>query len=325
MDKNLKKSTCRLCQSESLVIYHVVNKSFTLYKCKECDLVQSLASSHNQLDDKANQDSINQDNFRKTSKEDMRINRGANLPNAMQKLAHTIKQDTIRINSFFKKIIDSNKNYKFIDLGSGYGHIGFNIGDNNQNVDVHLLETSKDRMEMGIQTFKPTKGKFIFHHKLLDSTFAKEYKKYFDISFSFHVLEHAYNPIDFIKNMYDITKSGGHIVLEVPNEDDDLQHLSQNYKNIIKFPAHTSYWNKKTLLFLLKKAGILNKIDFSFKPVQRYGFFNYIDWMRHDKKEMVLSDDYVPREKKSWIEKLWLKEKEKNFTTDSIMLIIKKN
>ena len=40
---------------------------------------------------------------------------------------------------------------------------------------------------------------------------------------------------------------------------------------------------------------------------------------------MILSDDYVPREKKSWIEKLWLEEKEKNFTTDSIMLIIKKN
>ena len=55
-----------------------------------------------------------------------------------------------------------------------------------------------------------------------------------------------------------------------------------------------------------------------------YGFFNYIDWVRHNEKEMVLSEDYIPRKKISWIEKIWLNTKENNLTTDSIMMIIKK-
>ena len=39
---------------------------------------------------------------------------------------------------------------------------------------------------------------------------------------------------------------------------------------------------------------------------------------------MVSSDDYIPRNNPSWIEKKWLKDKEKNFTTDSIMTVIQK-
>jgi hypothetical protein len=62
----------------------------------------------------------------------------------------------------------------------------------------------------------------------------------------------------------------------------------------------------------------------SFIPIQRYGYFNYVDWLRYDDKQKVYSDDYVPREKRSWIEEHWLKTKKENFTTDSIAMVIKK-
>ena len=40
---------------------------------------------------------------------------------------------------------------------------------------------------------------------------------------------------------------------------------------------------------------------------------------------MILSDDYIPRLDMSWIEEMWLNHKKKNLTTDTIMMIIKKD
>ena len=323
MVKFLKK--CRLCGKGPLNEYDIIDKINIIYKCNNCGFVQLLTNDANKLNDNANEETVNQDKYRKTSEKDMELNKDTDFPSTMKNLAHVIKQDTKRIRGIIEKLVKPNEKVKFIDIGSGYGHIGFDIGNNNPNIDVHLLETSKDRMNMGISTFKPDINKFNFHHELLDQKFSKKYPNYFNISFSFHVLEHVYDTVDFIKNMYNITKNGGYIIIEVPNNDDDLQELSNNYKKIIRFPAHVNYWTKDTLSTLLKKSNIYDKVDTEFIGVQRYGFFNYIDWVRNNKKQKVLSDDYIPRKNPTWIEKIWLNTKQKNLTTDSIMIIIKKH
>ena len=88
-------------------------------------------------------------------------------------------------------------------------------------------------------------------------------------------------------------------------QDDDLIKLSSEYDKIIHFPSHVSNFTKKTLSLLLDKCGISgNEVEFI--PIQRYGFFNYIDWIRFGVKEKVLSDDYAFRDNISWIEKNWL-------------------
>ena len=313
---------CRLCKSNRLIEHHIIDENHTVYKCQYCEFVQLSTNPVNDLDDTANEESVNQDKYRKTSKKDMEINSSVDFPDTMKNLAHVITQDTKRVNKLIEELKKPNFK-KFIDVGSGYGHIGFNIGNNNSDLSVHLLETSKERIDMGIDTFKPDVSKFTFHHELLDSSFSKKYPEHFDISFSFHVLEHVYDMVDFIKSMYNITKKGGYMIIEVPNEDDDLQHISSNYEKIVRFPAHVSYFTKKSLSVLLEKAGINDSVEFI--GVQRYGFFNYIDWIRHNDKQMVLSDDYIPREETSWIEDMWLNHKKKNLTTDSIMMIIKKD
>jgi 2-polyprenyl-3-methyl-5-hydroxy-6-metoxy-1,4-benzoquinol methylase len=320
---------CRLCGNEEFDEYFVIDKSNIIYKCseEECNLIQLPNNSEVQLNDESNDNSIKQDKYRKTSNKDMEMNSNVDLPDIMKNLAHVIQEDTRRISGVVESLIPPDKEIKFIDVGSGYGHIGFNIGNNNPNVDVHLLETSKERMDMGKKSFNQDRT-FTFHHRLLDSLFAEEYNEHFDIVLSFHVLEHVNNVVDFIKNMYDITKKDGLIVIEVPNEDDDLQEFSDSYKKLIHFPSHISYFTKKTLQVLLDKANITDNSDVEFIGVQRYGFFNWIDWIRHDNKDMVISDDYIPRDKPSWIEEMWLRYKKlqygKNLTTDSIMMIIKK-
>jgi len=133
----MEKIKCRLCESNNLVEYNVIDNYHTIYKCNTCEFVQLPTISINELDDVANEESINQDKYRKTSKKDMEINSNVDFPDIMVNLAHVIQQDTKRIRAVVEKLAESYNNIKFIDIGSGYGHIGFGIGNNNSNIDVH--------------------------------------------------------------------------------------------------------------------------------------------------------------------------------------------
>ena len=319
---------CRLCENEKFSEYYRLDEGELLYSCSKCGLKQLVVSPVDQLDSVAAEESISQDVDRKTSPEDMKINESIGLSGDMSRMAHIIRQDSIRINKTINKIVDESfssfNGLKFIDIGSGYGQSSFSLKEEFPELDVHLLEISKERMRAGIESFKPNLSDFTFHHCLLDNDFANDHFEEFDISFSFHVLEHVYNMKGFIKNMFAITKKGGSMIVEVPNEDDDLSLLSDNYRRIIHFPAHVSCFTKDTLSKLVEEIGIGDRVEVRFVPIQRYGFFNYIDWIRHNEKDKILSDDYVPRENPTWIEKKWLQTKEYNFTTDSVAMILKK-
>jgi len=321
---------CRLCKSGNLSEYYKLDKKRgVLYSCDDCGFIQLPVTPVDELDSVASEESIIQDIDRNTSIEDMKLNESIGISGPMSRMAHVMLQDSIRVNKLIKKVTDkqfsSLDGLKFIDIGSGYGQHSFDLKNEFPELDFHLLEISKERMKSGIKSFKPNLNEFTFHHCLLDDKFANNNFEEFDISFSFHVLEHVYNITGFIKNMFEITKKGGSMILELPNEDDDLSLLSDNYRKIIHFPAHVSHFTKDTLSKLIDESGISDKVDVSFIPIQRYGFFNYIDWIRYNEKDKVVSDDYIPRENPSWVEKNWLESKEEKFTTDTIaMVIIKK-
>jgi 2-polyprenyl-3-methyl-5-hydroxy-6-metoxy-1,4-benzoquinol methylase len=319
---------CRLCGNNRLAQYYKINENNVLYKCNKCEFVQMSVPETDFLDGIAAEESVSQDVDRLTSKEDMKLNKQIGYTGSMSRMNHVLKVDSARINKTIKEIVNktfgSFDEISFIDVGSGYGYHSFNLKKELPEIDVHLLEISSKRMKTGINTFNPNLNDFTFHHTTLNDDFAYEYYEKFDISFSFHVLEHVYDIKEFIRNMFAITKKGGTMVLEVPNEDDDLCKLSKNYKKIIHFPSHVSCFTKKTLTKLVEESGIVDEVELNFIPIQRYGYFNYVDWVRFNEKEKVFSDDYVPRVNRSWIEENWLQTKEENFTTDSIAIVIKK-
>ena len=321
---------CRLCENDKLSDYYKLDdERGLLYSCTKCGFIQMSVPPVDELDSVASEESIFQDVERDTSPEDMVINEKIGISGPMSRMTHILQQDSIRINKTIKKLVDESfssfNGLKFIDIGAGYGQHSFSLKEEFPKLDLYLLEISKERMKAGIKSFKPDLSEFTFYHRLLDDDFANEHFEKFDITFSFHVLEHVYNIKGFIKNMFDITRKGGSMILELPNEDDDLSFLSDNYRKIIHFPAHVSHFTKDTLSKLVEESGIEDRVEVTFIPTQRYGFFNYIDWVRHNRKDKISSDDYIPRENPTWIEKKWLQTKEDNFTTDSITIILKKH
>ena len=58
---------------------------------------------------------------------------------------------------YYRVLIESlvnKQDAKFIDIGSGYGQLSFELAKARPDLDIHLLETSKDRLELGIKGFK---------------------------------------------------------------------------------------------------------------------------------------------------------------------------
>ena len=111
--------------------------------------------SGDQLDSIAAEESISQDVNRKTSLEDMKINESIGLSGPMSRMAHIIRQDSIRINKTIKKLVEESfssfDGLKFIDIGSGYGQNSFNLKKEFPELDVHLLEISGERIKAGIR------------------------------------------------------------------------------------------------------------------------------------------------------------------------------
>ena len=314
---------CRLCGSEELMECFVGGDD-VVYQCILCEFVQrSITENVHHLDDTAAKDTILQDKYRKTSERDLNSNSDGPLRN----VEHLLKQDSIRIGNFVSDLLENfystSSELKLIDVGSGYGYNSFKIKEDNPDLDVHLLEISKDRMDLGIEVYKPDLTKFTFHHKLLDDSFVCDNLEMFDLVVNIHVLEHVYDMVDFLKRLYSITNEGGFLIIEVPNNDDDLFQYTNNYEGLVKIPSHVSFFTEDTLTRLVEVAGIDNE-NIGFIPIQRYGFFNYMDWLRYDDKSMVASDDYTPRDRPTMYEKGWLELKKRRFLTDTIQMIIRK-
>lgn len=107
-------------------------------------------------------------------------------------------------------------------------------------------------------------------------------KNKFDVIMHFFVLEHIRNPIEFLKTNLDALKSGGRLIIEIPNAADPLYTI-YNIAAFEKFYwsiAHHWYFTEKSFRYLLKR---LKGISFNILYDQRYDFSNHMIWARDGK------------------------------------------
>jgi 2-polyprenyl-3-methyl-5-hydroxy-6-metoxy-1,4-benzoquinol methylase len=94
----------------------------------------------------------------------------------------------------------------------------------------------------------------------------------FDTAFSFHVLEHVSNPVEFIQDMLAWIKPGGKICLSVPNMGGPVKYISPCVSNMP--PHHATRWHLKTFRALSEKLG-LRVIRFSYEPLVKRDYYYY--------------------------------------------------
>jgi SAM-dependent methyltransferase len=167
----------------------------------------------------------------------------------------------------------SNKIENFLDIGCGEGYSLIEAGNRGWN--VYGIDITDHRIEDA----KANNIKFI-HSDLINSNLRSDF---FDIVYLDSVLEHVFNPSEYLTEIKRILKKGGILYLGVPNEDslfNDVRKIFYNIsgKNItekikpFQSPYHINGFNKKSLKFALVNAG--------FKIVELRNFANRLLFMR---------------------------------------------
>ena len=82
----------------------------------------------------------------------------------------------------------------------------------------------------------------------LSSDHARERGEYYDVVCSFQVLEHVTDVKSFVTDTIKLCRSGGLIVLSVPNDDGFVGLACDNYLNMP--PHHLTRWSRKSLQYL---------------------------------------------------------------------------
>lgn len=130
-----------------------------------------------------------------------------------------------------------------------------------KNANVTGLELNQSVSNSGVEI----KNETIQNHALNN-------KEKYDIVCSFQVLEHVSDVKSFIQSQIDCLKTGGKLIISVPNNDSFIKD-SENILNMP--PHHVGLWNKKSLSEIIKYFDIKLE-NYFFEPMQQYhlNYFN---------------------------------------------------
>lgn len=150
-----------------------------------------------------------------------------------------------------KKIISVMKNKtmgKAVDVGAGSGAFSLALKKSEVFEDVIAVDLS----EVCVKECK-NQGLNAFHGSI------KDLKNDFASLICMNdVIEHLFNPIDFLKDCYRALKVGGYISIATPNgQGFDFKILKDKTKNITP-PEHLTYFNPYSLKLLLENIGFKN-------------------------------------------------------------------
>lgn len=99
-----------------------------------------------------------------------------------------------------------------------------------------------------------------------------------DAAFSFHVLEHVADPVDFLRGISALVKPGGRIGISVPNMDGPVRYVVPCASNMP--PHHATRWRLRTLRALAEKVG-LRVARSAFEPLCARDHYYYSEyWVR---------------------------------------------
>lgn len=152
-------------------------------------------------------------------------------------------------NLFWKKIyseyVKKIKPGKILDIGCGLGDFLQILKKNKWTIyGIDLNKKSVDESKKKLNTNR------IFNKKIED--YSPKIK--FKLITMFDLIEHVYKPDKILKKSYKILKKGGYILINTPDTSNWFKKVFG--KNWFQYKEeHLYYFNKKSLILLLKKQG----------------------------------------------------------------------
>lgn len=221
----LKQISCPLCGSED---YKITYKShnFTFVRCIECGVLYQnpRPETHyvqNRYDEKYFEYELqNQDNF-------------------FQLQLKTLQDCQL------EKLVDGFKNKRILDVGCATGLL-LNYFKQKEAM-VYGVEVCTQSCRYAYDKFSIT----IYNGTLENARYESNF---FDIVHFSHLIEHLENPINFMKEIYRITKENGYILVTTPREDSIWAKIfGLKWRSLI--PDHLVLYGRNHLESLLQITG----------------------------------------------------------------------
>jgi 2-polyprenyl-3-methyl-5-hydroxy-6-metoxy-1,4-benzoquinol methylase len=293
----LEISNCNLCGSVSYEFLFKANENqfylrdnFNIVKCVVCGLVftnprpikdnihkyysKGKYYTHQSIDDTIN------DNKKRWIIKTLiynklyRVNK-LNKKNIIIKLLETILH--FLFNKFISVIIPYKNNGNILDVGCGNGtFLNFikKYGWNTYGTEISDYSIIKCK-EKDINVFK---GEL---HE------AEHQNKYFDVVVVNQVLEHLYDPLNFLIECKRILKDDGLLIIGVPNFNSYDSRILQGDWQALQVPTHLYHFSTKTLTRMLEKAGF--QVAFRKQPfLAQYDYLYYKINLRNIKYSISL-------------------------------------
>ena len=156
------------------------------------------------------------------------------------------------------KIIDG---IKILDVGCGRGTLAHYL---DSNIDFHGIDISEKAISEARKLYKQADCVDLNRRKLPYAD------KFFDISIALDVIEHVFDPLFFLREIYRVIKPRGELILSTPNILNE--NLLMSFVRNRRFPktsgdstpydgGHIHFFTYEDIFDLMKKVG------FNFKPI----------------------------------------------------------
>jgi len=189
---------------------------------------------------------------------------------------------------YITKYIDRNStDCKVLEIGCSWGYLLKQLSE--LNIECVGLEKNPVRAEyvnnkLGIECVQ-------------DLSEIESGKHIFDKIFMFYVLEYITGPLNYLKRLIGLLKSGGCIIIYTPNRLDTLKDVwcNEGFQNFFYEKQAVSYYTTKSIKILMEKIEDKN-ISYDLTTNQGYSFFNHLSWYFSDKPRttgMVGADNYA--------------------------------
>jgi 2-polyprenyl-3-methyl-5-hydroxy-6-metoxy-1,4-benzoquinol methylase len=166
------------------------------------------------------------------------------------------------------KYIEKLKGGNILDAGCGFGFFLSALSDKWNKYGLELSEYCIDYIDENYLDIKDIRSEIVEN-----DPFDQEF---FDVIYSYHVIEHVKNPVKHIESLYKMLKKGGTLVLSTPNIDSYVSNRFKGNYRLLGLP-HIILFTVDTLSMLLKQGGfeIIN-IKFPFFKTKYFTFNNLL-------------------------------------------------
>ena len=224
---------------------YITNDQFCLYSCSRCHLVQTQPKPKKNI-----MTSRYYQNYRKID--------GGRFLNPIELWINFCY--SIRVKLILQLI---NKKGSILDVGCGRG------------LELRILK-QKGWQVLGTEMFNrsPTLPSNRNIPIIKSDIWEISGKEKFDVITFWHSLEHLYSPNRALINAFRLLKTGGYLIIAMPNFESFESRVFKNYWFHLDVPRHLYHFSKNTLVNFVEKLGfkLQDHIDFSLE----YDFYSYL-------------------------------------------------